>query len=425
MESEEESKIFEKRIDNFVRNRVKGGLTRFDHIVLSLPGVYPSVALSSLQRLAANNKVPNTVLTAAKDFVRDSNASNSSGSINDQLRPGLPLPHPLDFEWRFGDEALDRLLGLSIELSPKNEPIVLLGVPSVLNKTRNQKNSRRFLLLEANKSIINYYEPIKESIFNCDLTCDVLPKISASVVICDPPWYVEYFKHFLWAAKELLCEGGYLLLSTPPVGTRPNIINEWKIVLNFSKQLGFRLTRFDKNSLPYVSPLFEINSLRAEGIINVPKEWRRSDLAIFVLDKKNIAERPNPINLFSNWDELTYRGVRTKFKCVDIIKESVSPALVSFLPDDIIPSVSRRDCRRKLANVWTSGNRIFKCDNPTLAKQILSFFVNTGSVTETVNKYCKLNYVGLNTDTINKLVLKFIDIIKIEEQEYNYYSNLI
>jgi hypothetical protein len=34
--------------------------------------------------------------------------------------------------------------------------------------------------------------------------------------------------------------------------------------------------------------------------------------------------------------------------------------------DDILPTVSRRDLRRRLANVRTSGNRIFRTHNPQL-----------------------------------------------------------
>ena len=46
-----------------------------------------------------------------------------------------------------------------------------------------------------------------------------------------------------------------------------------------------------------------------------------------------------------------------------------SPDLI--VPNDVLPSVSRRDPRRDGANVWTSGNRIFGCDGTaTLATVI-------------------------------------------------------
>jgi hypothetical protein len=45
---------------------------------------------------------------------------------------------------------------------------------------------------------------------------------------------------------------------------------------------------------------------------------------------------------------------------------SEQAGLVSLIEGDILPTVSRRDPRRRLAQVWTSGNRIFRTDNPRL-----------------------------------------------------------
>jgi hypothetical protein len=41
-------------------------------------------------------------------------------------------------------------------------------------------------------------------------------------------------------------------------------------------------------------------------------------------------------------------------------------SLISLVDGDILPTMSRRDRRRRAANVWTSGNRIFRTDNPQL-----------------------------------------------------------
>jgi hypothetical protein len=46
--------------------------------------------------------------------------------------------------------------------------------------------------------------------------------------------------------------------------------------------------------------------------------------------------------------------------------QSEQTSLISLIEDDILPTVSRRDPRRRLAQVWTSGNRIFRTENPQL-----------------------------------------------------------
>jgi hypothetical protein len=51
-------------------------------------------------------------------------------------------------------------------------------------------------------------------------------------------------------------------------------------------------------------------------------------------------------------------------ECVDA--EDVE--LISVVPGDILPSVKRTDERRKLAQVWTSGNRIYATKRPDLVR---------------------------------------------------------
>jgi hypothetical protein len=53
----------------------------------------------------------------------------------------------------------------------------------------------------------------------------------------------------------------------------------------------------------------------------------------------------------------------TRFKLQETLStDFASPVLRSIVPGDILPTVSRRDIRRKDATVWTSGNRIYGCD---------------------------------------------------------------
>ena len=49
---------------------------------------------------------------------------------------------------------------------------------------------------------------------------------------------------------------------------------------------------------------------------------------------------------------------------------SDDPSLVGIVAGDVLPSVSRRDERRSLAEVWTSGNRVFRCADTAVLQQI-------------------------------------------------------
>jgi hypothetical protein len=47
-----ETQIFEELVDGWVQSGLARGAATFDELLVLLPGVYPSAALSSLQRLA-------------------------------------------------------------------------------------------------------------------------------------------------------------------------------------------------------------------------------------------------------------------------------------------------------------------------------------------------------------------------------------
>lgn len=77
-----------------------------------------------------------------------------------------------------------------------------------------------------------------------------------------------------------------------------------------------------------------------------------------------------PTLFTDEWTEIKIMDIRIKLR-VNESKEFRDPRLTSIIPNDILPSVSRRDDRRKLADVWTSGNRIFSCDGVNILKQII------------------------------------------------------
>ena len=177
--------------------------------------------------------------------------------------------------------------------------------------------------------------------------------------MADPPWYEEFAQAFLWASSRIVRVGGTILLSAPPVGTRPGIEQEWGRTLAFANTLGLKFIRSDQ-CLRYESPPFERNALRAAGHPEVASAWRPGVLARF--EKVHIVEatRPNVTSGRARWVERSAFGVRFRMrrKSSPAIR---NPALIELVDGDVLASVSRRDPRREHADVWTSGNRIFGC----------------------------------------------------------------
>jgi hypothetical protein len=154
----------------------------------------------------------------------------------------------------------------------------------------------------------------------------------------------------------------------PRAGTRPEIDEEWQSILKWSDRLGLDHLGNSSTNVAYETPYFERNALRCVGIHNFPLDWRRADLAIFTKKEDKSIEPPKKI-CHSNWYKKSYMGIRIRrHKNLSGFND---PSLISILPCDVLPSVSRSDPYRKTADVWTSGNRIFTCNGTNVLHRIL------------------------------------------------------
>jgi len=130
--------------------------------------------------------------------------------------------------------------------------------------------------------------------------------------------------------------------------------------------------------LRYGTPFFETNAMQAAGA-PVTNDWRLGDLAVFRRTAGECGPRPT-LDREPVWTERSL-GL-TRFKMQETASTGfASPVLRSIIPGDVLPSVSRRDPRRKDANIWTSGNRIFGCDGTATLTTIIDG-MNAGEVPE-------------------------------------------
>ena len=153
-------------------------------------------------------------------------------------------------------------------------------------------------------------------------------------------------------------------MSLPPSGTRPGAHRDRQRILRFAALLGLRVFDYQPLEVNYETPFFEANALAAAGVY-VPLHWRRGDLIVF---RKSRAPFPHlrPFSIKSHqWLEASVGEMRIFVRStVDDIRGF--EGLLPLVDGDILPSVSRRDVRRQGTHVWTSGNRVFRSDNPTL-----------------------------------------------------------
>lgn len=363
---------YEDSVDEWIFDSIKHGAKSFGELLMSLPSVYPAVALNSLRRLASSRRIGEQILTSIAGTVSQA-APTHTPRRPDPQQIQLPVPHPLDYDWRFGDEAIGHLTDVCLGLTRPGDCVTLLGVPSVFQMAGVLASSRQIVLIDANPTLAESLAATVPAdwIKHCDLLQDPLPQIEAPVIILDSPWYEEHLTAFLWAASRLCALNGQILVSLPPVGTRPGIEQERTRLFDYAHKLGLIVTSFELAALPYASPPFELNALRAAGIFNFPKYWRRGDLAVFSKTQQLEISRPGRALVEDGvWSEENIGAVRLRIRQSDEINFA-DPTLISVVEGDVLPSVSRRDTRRVMADVWTAGNRIFACQGRNVLRWII------------------------------------------------------
>ncbi len=393
---------FEQDLTTWVREAISRGVRSFPDLLRSLPGVYPTEAYRLVLELADELPV---------------GWNDAEWPSSPAARDGWPLEHPLDFEWRFTPETAARLIR-ACSASPHYH-LALLGAPSLVKAADAQDFEGKISLFDANRALlVRIMEsfPAVEVAFADLVWGDSVQVQDADVTIADPPWYPEHTVAFLWSAARMTRLGGYVLLSAPPLGTRPGIREERAMIQDEAASYGLQLYATEPGVLKYQTPPFERNSLAAAGIPAVPHDWRNGDLLRFVVEEKKTTRRPIPPGAPEEWGEVAYNDVRIKFRPTrgDGFRD---PTLTAVGPDGMLRSVSRREPARSQADVWTSGNRIFRCEGTDVFQVIVSALARSVEVTTAVAMYVGRRLSGPEEVLVRRAESQVRDLIRRETRE--------
>jgi len=375
----------------------------FDSLVRALPGVYPS----DVVRIVGN--VMNRSVRAK------SSIAESPTSLKED---GWPVPHPLDYDWRFTDSTQGFLSQRIASFLPKYGSVTLLGAPTLFGRLLMSRPDARIQLADGSVETISFLTGRhgKRGLFARNLLQESPPRGSVDVVVADPPWYPEYSRAFVWAAGQLVRVGGVLLLCGPNQGTRPDAMEEWAQAKKFAQSFGFNSVDFE-SVLRYQTPPFEQNALNAAGHSSVSSDWRTGCLATFLRKCIVVVDRPAGASEYDLWHQETVGGVRWRLRRMKGSKP-VCPGLHAITSDDVLDSVSRRDHRRQDVDVWTSGNRVFSCsDTSTLVLILRGLGTGASSVT-VVESAIERKLTKAEICMVEEATKRLTDIISLEQQEY-------
>lgn len=334
--------------------------TALEELVRACQGAFPTL----VQETAAWVAKQHPGLLAA-DALRQQSTLPASLAAASSL---LPLPHPLDFEWRFSAQGCAMLAGwLDDHLHP-GDPVALLGTPGFAEQFPGFSSRGTPTLFErrpeacAALRAIPSLEVVQGSLQ--DTWRGHAARFTAAVA--DPPWYPHLSEVFLRGAAQVLQPGGVLLFSVPGLATRPNLPAERTHLIQTALSTGLVLEAITPGAIEYESPPFEIAALAATGLPGFDTRWRRGDLLRFrrvPVDASTTTPASGvPGEPASQWREVAVGRGRIR---VDVASQPDGAGLLeSVVEGDVLQSVSSRDPRRAGVNVWTTTNRVFRTGEP-------------------------------------------------------------
>jgi len=279
----------------------------------------------------------------------------------------LKTPHPLDFEWRNSTASLNYLNTIVQDLNSISDSILYLGMPTLFATSFLKDLPHKVTLVERNKPIIEGLQRLVAGNDRFTIRAADIFKVNPRkigkhhCVIMDPPWYSPIFKQFMWLAGQSVEIGGIVGISLPPLSTKDDILDERMHWIKFCHEQGLCLEYLRPRQLHYAMPFFEFNALRSAGIKGFPPFWRKGDLAIFRKICDRNPTRPSNDTAISEWVEIEIDNVRIRI--IESNDQKSPLSIQHIVKTDILPTVSKSDPRRQDANVWTSGNRIFKVND--------------------------------------------------------------
>lgn len=348
----------------------------------------------------------------------------------DVLDDVLPLPHPLDYEWRYEPHTRHLLARRCEDLAGARGPIALLGTPTLAPEFRNRR--AEVLLLDSN---IQLLRALSDSAYLGNARCFAVDialfqpptawRQRAAVVVCDPPWYPDAFGIFLRASADLVRPGGVVLLSVPDVLTRPSISRELDDLMHLAAKLRLTLTESAPGALRYRTPFFEFRALQAAGLRAVPLDWRAGTL--WQLTSNGIADArglgPRQSRTGPAVAEATIDNIRIRVIHVGQVQPGTL-SLRSAVPGDTLPTVSRQHPARSRANMWTSGNTILSCPDPNLLGVFLRYLTDPsegirGDRDLVAHEFAAKHRLPLRDVTL--ALEKILSIVNAEEADYYSY----
>ena len=394
-------------------------------------GIHPIDIKLSLERLRKRKRISSTIY---RKVMRSAKDKGKVVAENDNL---LPVPHLLDYDWRFSAQGNEKMFSLINRYCKKDDTtIVFVGTPSLFKMYFSKGDLKnRYILIDKNadkhiRYITRYSQNF--SYIKYDIIDGKPLNMQADLVVMDPPWYLNYYKMFFRFAASILSVDGRIICVLPPKYTRSNTDEELKVLKHYIYDFGIIPEHYFKNAVSYNTPPFERNVLKANGIYCLPKGWRTGDVLIAKRKYNKLIFATDLRYEKSKWEEISIGEVRYKLKTNQNLEiKSFDLVVEKVYDNNIYPYVKRSVSKsEKKINVWTSGNRVFYCNNiPLLYYVLLEYSIHHKhydlNISEKIEWYFDIKLTDKQKTNIAKCIKLIEDTNRKEHEEYGKWGDFL
>lgn len=270
-----------------------------------------------------------------------------------------PEPHPLDFDWRFERETINKLIRLT-----NAHPILAVGTPQLARGLFAQGYAVQLVDRQPHLALLN-------AILLDIETAEPLDR-SWMTAVLDPPWYPSVYRRWIgWAAQHIPA-GGRILASLWPVDTRPTAKAERDELLEWASE--WANCRIEPFTLRYEVPPFESIVRQMQGIPDPNAVWRKGDLL-----ELRVRERPPlppPIIKTEVWHRFVWNDYQLALRIGEHAEGESSISMHPLAAGWNWPSYSQRAIGRALIDLWSSRNEVAIVAGASLLKEELLIFTD-------------------------------------------------
>lgn len=306
-------------------------------------GAFPASIVDVLRQLSSK-------ISTASERLAEVGRHHPLRPFSDQR---LPVPHPLDFEWRYSNASADELLRKLNAIAGPGGRLLFVCTPTVALRAVDAENSRDVIYASrADDAVTASLKEVCSDRMEFIEVRDDLSWIGAAAALVDPPWYDDIALPLVTQAVVGLEDGGGVLIGVPDRLTGCSSAPLLSSIDADSRPFGLEYAQLLAGKLRYETPYFELNTLHRLGLYSVHPRWRTGRVAFARKTRNSIPRYSFPES--GMWSEIGGGASRMRFR-VPTNGEFVSSGPFRF---NVRETISRVPARSHSEVGWTAGNRV-------------------------------------------------------------------